>query len=158
MNKSKGSIDEIKEAIERIILMLEDLINRVNRIESFLTKIGLNPDEAGLALNLSTLLSLPLNVAYEASVRTWKVLSKSRGLDPVSVAIVQALSTCNFLSISETYRRVRAIRGKASRRIVASKLRILAAAGIVAEVERGRRRRYVLAECIEENKGVHKNN
>lgn len=154
MSKDKREVDEIRKAVERIILMLEDITSKVSKIESFLTKIGLNPDEAGLALNLSTLLSLPLNVAYEASVRTWRVLSRSKGLDPISVAIVQALSTCNFLSISETYRRVRAIRGKASRRIVAEKLRVLAKTGMVVEVKQGRRRRYTLAECVEKSKDI----
>lgn len=158
MSEDKRKRNDIRTAIEKIILLLEDLISRVNKIESFLSKIGLNPDEAGLALNLSTLLSLPLNVAYEASVRVWRVLSRVKGLDPISVAIIQALSTCSSLTISETYRRVKAIRGKASRRIIAEKLRVLASIGVVVEIKHGKRKLYALKECVEEAKFISKNN
>ncbi|BES80878.1 hypothetical protein [Pyrodictium abyssi] len=139
MDDRRG-LEEIARRLERVEKMLEQLNAAVQELlqGGFIAAVG-------EAARLVAAFSLPAAEALEAARRT---IAAARSInDPIAVAIVEALSTCEPLSISEITRRVRSLRGKASRNTVKQKLRLLIDADIVATVEDGKRPKYVLTLC-----------
>jgi len=143
---------DLEERLERLERMLDLVIDRLRRIESLL---GENSSEARLmnaAIDLVTALSMPASMALEAARRSISTLRSLGGADPISRAIIEALSECRPLTISETARRVRMIRGTSSRRIVRERLLGLEERGAVIKLKTsGHRYKYVLRECVDKN-------
>ena len=66
--------------------------------------------------------------------------------DAIDKAIIEVLSGCEALSILEITRRVKKLRGTASRRIIRERVKKLVDMGILAEVGE-KRVKYVLTSC-----------
>lgn len=137
----------IEERLERLEHLLQEVLERLDKLEK--TVAG---DEAETVRNAARLVAssiAPAAVALEAARRLVEAIRRAGSLDPISRSIVEALSTCEDLTTTEITRRVRRIRGTASRRIVASRLEMLERRRVVEKVP-GPRPRYRLVLCSEE--------
>lgn len=141
-------MSSIEERLERIEKMLSKLSEKLEYIENKLKSLGIYSDEFGLAVELMNAFSIPAILAIESASRLISVLTTSE-LDSISRDILKTLSTCEKLSVSEVTRRMRGIRGKASRRIVRSRLFKLEENGYVLNIGSRERPLYVLKKCIE---------
>ncbi|ADI31545.1 hypothetical protein [Staphylothermus hellenicus] len=142
---------EVEERLEKIEQLLEKVLLKINMLEEKLRLMGIDSSELRIANMLVSALSLPPIIALESSKRVLEIFSARTGLDEISKAIIESLSTCEKLSVSEITRRVRAIRGKASRRIIAEKLEILEDMGMVVSTKLPNKHLYMLARCISRN-------
>lgn len=146
MNKGSNSLEDRLKKIEELVeLMLE----RLERVEVMLRELDLGGEVASTAIRLTILLSLPASKALEAARRALSVLNKLQEEDPITRAIIEVLSGCEELSLTEITRRVKNIRGTASRRIVKKRILLLCERGVVKKVGTGRSK-YVLSACIEQ--------
>lgn len=140
-------VDDLFFLLREILLKIEELSKRISALES---KIGSSNEIEFLryALGMAALTSKPLVLSIDALWRAWRIISGSPGLDHISKAIIQALSDCEALNISEITRRVREIRGRASRRIIRGRLQYLEEKKIVMRVGGSQRARFVLRACV----------
>ncbi len=130
--------------------MINEIIDRIQRIEELLSSIS--GEEARYASRLIIGLSMPPLYALESARRLISLLHGSFiEVDEISMTILETLSGCEPLNISEITRRVRRLRGRASRRIVRSRLERLVEEGVVKRISRGGRSSYILVNCIDEN-------
>ncbi len=86
--------------------------------------------------------------AVEAARRIAPIIAELKP-DELTRAVIEALADCQPLSISEVYRRVKSIRGKASRSTVASRLKELEKRGIAVNLGGDKRPRYTLRVCLQ---------
>ena len=132
------SSKDLNDRLEKITERLDVLIRRLESLTRILME---NSEYAELAL-FPRLFSLGMK-AYNEPL---KVLSRIRAAerilkdaairrDEISRCIIQALALRGPLNISAITREVRAMRGKASRRIIRDRLKILRDRGIVKSVE-----------------------
>ncbi|RLG94373.1 hypothetical protein DRO37_05795 [Candidatus Bathyarchaeota archaeon] len=129
---------DLNDRLEKITERLDVLIRRLENLTRILME---NPEYVELAL-FTRLFSLSMK-AYNEPL---KILSRIRAAerilkdaairrDEISRCIIQALALRGPLNISAITREVRAMRGKASRRIIRDRLKILRDRGIVKSVE-----------------------
>lgn len=144
-------LSSIDERLERIEKRLIELIRRLDIIENRLKVLGLYSDEISLAFELINVFSIPVVLAIESASRLLTIFSKS-DLDPISRDILKTLSTCEKLGVSEITRRVRIIRGSASRRIIRERLSRLEEKGLVVNTGSINRPLFMLRNCVE-NRG-----
>jgi DNA-binding transcriptional ArsR family regulator len=136
--------ETLEKRLERLERLLLDAVRRLEKLEELLSSMG---SEAAVAARLATVFSMPAYAAIEAARRITRLYP--RVSDPVSRAVLEALADCEPHSISEVTKRIRELRGTASRRIVRERLSLLASRGIVLVEEHGGRRLYRLASCRE---------
>lgn len=142
--------ENIEKRLERLEEILEELMNRLKNIEESLRILGISSDLVIIASRLINAFSLPVTLALEASRRVVEVAKTIRG-DEISQAIIEVLAECKPLTISEITRRVRVLRGTASRRIIRSRIQTLANRGIVVFTSEGKPR-VTLKVCLEETR------
>jgi hypothetical protein len=147
-------MSSIEDKLDRIEEVLKKVVKRVEEIEEKLSSIGLLEEEYMLASELVALSSIPVIKALEATKRIMGLFYREE-LDPISRDILKALATCEKLSISEITRRVKRIRGRASRRIIRERLKRMESKGYVKNVGKPNRPLYMLASCLES--GRHSN-
>jgi DNA-binding transcriptional ArsR family regulator len=117
------------EEIKKLAKRMEELQKRLETIERVI------PLASELA-HFSERLNIPLNL-YSSQLKQLVALNAIKDIAPaidkddLSKAIIQALLEKPGLNISQISRKVRALRGKASRRIIAERLRKLERLGIV---------------------------
>ena len=132
------SSKDLNDRLEKITERLDVLIRRLENLTRILME---NPEYVELAL-FTRLFSLSMK-AYNEPL---KILSRIRAAerilrdtairkDEISRCIIQALALRGPLNISAITREVKAMRGKASRRIIRDRLKILRDRGIVKTVE-----------------------
>ncbi len=138
----------LEDRLRRLEELLSEVIKRIERIESYLE--GLGNDELRYASRLVIGLALPPLRALEASKRLVSLLQgRYYTIDEISYTILEVLADCKPLNISEITRRVKTLRGKASRRIIREKLLQLERHGLVINIGTSNRPRYILSNCIE---------
>ncbi len=135
-----GGVEERLARLEELLRRLEE---RLVRLEGILRGYS---DLAAEAVRLAVLGNLPAIAAVEAARRLLAVARLAEG-DPVAEAVLEAMSNCEWLSVSEIARRVRRIRGSASRETIRRRLRLLLEKGAVVARGEGVKRRYRLASC-----------
>lgn len=121
---------EPEERIARLEEHVENITKRLGMIEESLRVLGISGEIIMTAARLVTAFSKPVIVALESARRVAELTSIVEG-DVISRAIIEALSSCEPLSISEVTRKVRVLRGKASRRIISSRIERLSEKGII---------------------------
>ena len=137
----------IEERLERLEKLLKEVAIKIAWIESVIKSHG-RIDETIIATKLAMAMLYPASMAIDAARRVIETVRAFGPLDPISQSIVEALSPCEELSISEITRRVKSLRGTASRRIVAGRLKILESRGIIVNTGTGERPRYILYNCM----------
>ncbi len=139
---------DVEERVIELEEKVEELLRRLRAIEKTLEALGINYELVAIATKLAIAFSTPATLALEASRRVIEAI-KIAGKDDISTAIIEALADCKPLTISELTRKVRVLRGKASRRIIRSRVEKLVKAKILTMVNDGRRRKVTLRACLE---------
>ncbi len=135
-----------EERLERLEKLVETILYKLEQIESMLRSTG--DPELMIAAELVSAFSLPATKSLEAASIVMDIMKKIKLPDPISRAIVEVMSTCEPLTISEITRRVRELRGKASRRTIRERLKRLEEKQIVTQI-REKRKLYTLRKCLE---------
>jgi len=138
---------DVEERLSRLEEILVRVLARLESIEEYLKALGISDDVLSSAFKLVTTFSLPAAAALEASKRAIEAIRILGGVDSISKSVIEVLSSCEELSISEITRRVRALRGRASRRIIRGRLKVLEAKGVVVNVG-SKKPKYVLKSCL----------
>ncbi len=143
-------MEEFENRLRRLEELLREVVARLEKLERLLS-----PSEA--REELKTVISLlglglaPASKVLESSRRALTALRRIRivGLyDDITRAIVEVLAAHpEGLSVAELTRRIREVRGRASRRIIAERVRKLREKGVVEAVGAGRDRRIRL-RCV----------
>lgn len=144
-------MSNVKDAVGRFEELLKVILKKLESIENKLKLLGSGSNEVMIVSEILSLLSVPVSVAAIAAKRFLDV-TKAYRLDPISMDIVKILSICEGYSTSEITRRLRDLRGSASRRVVRERLRILEEKGIVVNKGSLSRPRFMLRKCFEEPK------
>jgi hypothetical protein len=146
-------LSSIDEKLDLLISVLRELLEKLEKLEERLERQNIDHPEIKIALEVASAFSLPLIRSLEIARMAYDVLIRLDKPDPITRAIIEVLSSCNEMSISEVYRGVRNIRGKASRRIIGERVRILLSKGIVVNMGSSERPRIILRKCLEKPHG-----
>ena len=111
---------------------IEDVVRKLRKLEELTKHLNSNINYlVRVVSGMLVLFSIPLALALKAASRMLNTISKYGVLDDVSKAFIEVLCVEDGISISGLTRRVKEVRGRASRRIISERLRILASSGIV---------------------------
>ena len=141
---------DVEERLERLENLLTLVVDKLRRIEAILGEGAPEAELLHVSLSLVSALSMPASTALEAARRSIATLRSLGRIDPISRTVIEALSGCEALTISEVTRRVRALRGTASRRIIRERLLLLEERGAVTRKEGSGHPRFVLRRCLYE--------
>jgi len=138
--------ERLEERLRRIEEKLDLLSARLRAIEELVAQVPGGDLLSFLirALSLNVELQSDVAQAYRRVLRARKVLRERGIYDSITMAIVELLALYGPLNISRIAALLRRVRGRASRRTVSKKLRLLEEAGAVERV-RGRGRAYRLS-------------
>jgi len=118
------------DSLKRVEELLEEILKKLERLEGLL--LLQNDPTTATALELALSFYLPVHKAVKTAREVVELLKDLASQDPISRAIVEVLAASDTeLSISELTRRVRKLRGTASRRVIAERLRRLEGRGVV---------------------------
>jgi uncharacterized membrane protein len=116
------------------------LLKRIEEIECLVREVDPQAPSISLAGRFMLVFSMPALKALEAASMVLKLVPRAGVEDEVTRTIIEALATTeDEVTISELTRMVRALRGKASRRIVAERVRRLHSKGLVSLKRSGNR-------------------
>ena len=139
------------DKIEELEFLLKLILTKLEKIEQLLSNFNLEDMESiKVANKLVLAFSIPVLKAIEASIKI-RNLIKKRTLDDISRTIIEVLAIKDGISISELTRKIREIRGKASRRIVSERLKLLEKEGILTIERKGSRAIIKLSEKYDKN-------
>ncbi|MEM0048492.1 MAG: hypothetical protein QXF10_09295 [Ignisphaera sp.] len=140
----------VEEKIDRIEKLLTQVLDRLEKLENFFKALGIS--ELDIIFDLVSSLTIPIQQAVKSAKTITYIVSRYGISDSITKTILEILAIENGLSITEITRRVKEIRGRASRRIVASKIRYLESIGVVRTQRRGSATKVYLVKHGEEEK------
>ncbi len=138
-----------EDRLRRVEELLAKVLARLDQIEAYLAALGVTDETLRSAFRIASAFSVPAAAAIQAAQRVVEAVREIGAVDPISKAVIETLSGCEELSVSEITRRVRMIRGTASRRIIRERLATLVRKGAVVKIE-GPKPKYVLKRCLGE--------
>jgi len=144
-------IEELEAKIERLEERLDKIAKKLKMIEDILSENPVGQELILLilrALISQTDVDLYVLRRYRMLLKVYHILKKENIRDEISKAILQVLATRGPLNISQLTRYVRLLRGKASRRIIAERLRRLEEKGIVVKETKGRGKKYRIKDIL----------
>ena len=144
MTRGDAEAGGIGERLDRLEELLRLVLARLEALEELL---GGLEEAAARAVRISLLSGAPVAEAVEQALRVLEAARLLGRVDPITEALLEALSGCEWLSVSEAARRVRRLRGTASREAVRKRLRMLVERGVVERLGEGTAARYRLALC-----------
>ena len=125
------------DTLKRVEELLEHIVRKLERLEELLTTLSNDPTYT-MAVELTLYFSIPVQRAIKLARELVILLKEVPGSDPITKAILEVLASSESgISISELTRRVRKIRGTASRRIISERIRLLESRGVVEVVRSG---------------------
>jgi hypothetical protein len=154
MRERRGEPRDLFSLFDEIIFRLDRILEKLSSLEEKLSLENIDSGEVKIALEIASVLSIPLIRALEYAKRAWSILSGIASLDPISQSIIVILSQCRGMKVIEIYRGVKVLRGRASRRIVRDRIKILETMGIIKRVGDEKRPRYILRACIEGGENI----
>jgi len=131
MRKRREEPRDLFSLFDEIIFRLDRILEKLSSLEEKLSLENIDSGEVKIALEIASVLSIPLIRAFEYAKRAWSILSGIASLDPISQSIIVILSQCRGMKVIEIYRGVKVLRGRASRRIVRDRIKILETMGII---------------------------
>ncbi|MEM4832187.1 MAG: hypothetical protein QW809_00610 [Sulfolobales archaeon] len=140
------SSDELLERIEKLLLRV---LEKLEKLEDLLSNASVDPAQT-VALEVAMFSMLPAHKAVKVVRDTVAILRKAKMSDPITRAIVEVLLTHGEgITISDLTRKVRELRGTASRRIVSERLKSLEDRGVVVMKRAGKTVRvYIKSEVV----------
>lgn len=143
---------DVEDRIHALEKLLNTILKKLESIEDRLRVLGLNNDVISTASKLVITFSLPATVALEAAKRVISIVKLiGEEIDPITLSIIEVLSNCERLNVSEITRRVRSMKGTASRRIIKNRIIMLERRGIVVNIGK-KRPKYILKSCLDKGK------
>ena len=136
----------MEERLQRVEELLREVLERLEALEELLAGLGGAPV---LAVRIALLSGVPVAAAVEQALRVLEAARLLGRVDPITEAVLEALSDCQAHSISEVARRVKRLRGTASRDTVRKRLQMLVEKGVVRRFGEGNTARYTLSLCME---------
>jgi DNA-binding transcriptional ArsR family regulator len=125
------------DTLKRVEELLECIVRKLERLEELLTTLSNDPTYA-MAVELTLYFSIPVQRAVKLARELVILLKGVPESDPITKAILEVLASSESgVSISELTRRVRKVRGTASRRIISERIKLLESRGIVEVVRSG---------------------
>jgi DNA-binding transcriptional ArsR family regulator len=125
------------DTLKRVEELLEYIVRKLERLEELLTTLSNDPTYA-MAVELTLYFSIPVQRAVKLARELVILLKRVPESDPITKAILEVLASSESgVSISELTRRVRKVRGTASRRIISERIKLLESRGIVEVVRSG---------------------
>ncbi|MCC6033114.1 MAG: ArsR family transcriptional regulator [Desulfurococcaceae archaeon] len=125
------------DTLKRVEELLEYIVRKLERLEELLTTLSNDPTYA-MAVELTLYFSIPVQRAVKLARELVILLKGVPESDPITKAILEVLASSESgVSISELTRRVRRVRGTASRRIISERIKLLESRGIVEVVRSG---------------------
>jgi DNA-binding transcriptional ArsR family regulator len=125
------------DTLKRVEELLECIVRKLERLEELLTTLSNDPTYA-MAVELTLYFSIPVQRAVKLARELVILLKGVPESDPITKAILEVLASSESgVSISELTRRVRRVRGTASRRIISERIKLLESRGIVEVVRSG---------------------
>jgi hypothetical protein len=125
-------------AVEDLSSKLDQIIRRLDLLEELILE---KPEYEGLAASLRLakigigIYGEPLKIASRLKNAENYLRERSIAQDDISRCIVQALALKGSLNISAITRQVASMRGKASRRIVRERVRLLVKQGVLSKTD-----------------------
>ncbi|MEM3924029.1 MAG: ArsR family transcriptional regulator [Zestosphaera sp.] len=119
------------DALKRVEELLEHVVKKLERLEELLTTLSNDPTYA-IAVELTLYFSVPAQKAIKLARELVLLFKGASEVDPITKAVLEVLASSeDGISISELTRRVRKVRGTASRRIVTERIKLLESKGLV---------------------------
>ncbi|MEM0026202.1 MAG: ArsR family transcriptional regulator [Zestosphaera sp.] len=119
------------DALKRVEELLEHVVKKLERLEELLTTLSNDPTYA-IAVELTLYFSVPAQKAIKLARELVLLFKGISEVDPITKAVLEVLASSEGgISISELTRRVRKVRGTASRRIVTERIKLLESRGLV---------------------------
>ncbi|MEM0348242.1 MAG: ArsR family transcriptional regulator [Zestosphaera sp.] len=119
------------DALKRVEELLEHVVKKLERLEELLTTLSNDPTYA-IAVELTLYFSVPAQKAIKLARELVLLFKGVSEVDPITKAVLEVLASSeDGISISELTRRVRKVRGTASRRIVTERIKLLESKGLV---------------------------
>ena len=134
----------VEERLRRVEELLQEVLERLEALEELLASLG---GAAALAVRIAVLGETPIEAAVEQALRVLRAARLLGTVDPITEAVLEALSDCQPHSISEVTRRVKKLRGVASRETIRKRLQSLLESGVVVAQGSGTATRYTLSLC-----------
>lgn len=135
------------DRLERVERLLAEVLRRLERLESILS--GVDAEEARIATRIAVEFSLPAYAAVKAAARIARALhrlsAEHGGYDDLDTAIIEVLVVEGPQTLRSLERRVRTVRGRASRRVIRERVARLEQLGLVRVERDGRGLRISLA-------------
>jgi len=132
--------------LEELEFLLKLILMKLEKIEQLLSSLDSEDVESiKIANRLILAFSMPALKAIEAAMKIRSLIGK-RTLDDISRTILEVLAVKDGISISELTRRIREVRGRASRRIISERLKLLEKEGLIVVERRGSRAIIRLSE------------
>ncbi|MGC8678748.1 MAG: ArsR family transcriptional regulator [Fervidicoccaceae archaeon] len=134
------------ENLAKLELLLKEVLNRLEKLEELILTHIEDPTMR-LALELAMSFQIPVLRATQIALRISNVFLKERKKDPISLAILMILAMeKRSMSVSELSRKVKELRGTASRRVISEKVKMLEEKGILRTSKTGRSLLVALGE------------
>lgn len=144
-------MSDIAERLEKVEKTLERILEKLRNLEELISRLGISSDYVNLVVELTSLYSIPISLALESARRVAEISSRMK-LDPISMEIVKVLSTCREMSVSGITRAVKDVRGRASRRTIRERLKLLQGLGILVNTGSRTRPKFVLSTCLQKKR------
>ncbi len=140
-----------KRGASKIEEMLENILIRLDRLENILKALSVDPISS-LAIELALTYAEPAHRAVKLARKVVEIQRRLGEHDPIARAIIEALAVKEGpMTLSELTREVRMLRGTASRRIIAERVRKLESKGILKTRKAGKKTLVYLERGVSRN-------